>query len=108
MEIWEELHGLGERGILVEVEHVKAHRTKKGKDNMSQFERFVTEGNEKEQCWMKGLWQRQERKLSFHCLVEQWKNCEELRPKPKEKWIFVDQKRGRNIEQSGVRKSIGA
>ena len=22
---------------------------------------------------------------SFHCLVEQWKDCEELRPKPKEK-----------------------
>ena len=26
---WEELHGLAERGILVEVEHVMAHRTKK-------------------------------------------------------------------------------
>ena len=25
---------------------------------------------------------------SFHCLVEQWKNCEELRTKPKEKWVF--------------------
>ena len=32
---------------------------------------------------------------SFHCLVEEWKDCEELRPKPKEKLIFVDpQKRG--------------
>ena len=30
---------------------------------------------------------------SFHCLVEEWKDCEELTPKPKEKWIFVDQKR---------------
>ena len=29
---------------------------------------------------------------SFHCLVKQWKDCEELRPKPKEKWIFVDKK----------------
>ena len=28
---WEELHGLVERHILVEVEHVKAHRTIKGK-----------------------------------------------------------------------------
>ena len=27
---------------------------------------------------------------SFHCLAEQWKDCEELKPKPKEKWIFVD------------------
>ena len=36
--IWEELHGLAERCILVEVEHVKAHRTKKEKKHMSQFE----------------------------------------------------------------------
>ena len=27
--------------------HVKAHRTKKEKANMTQFERFVAEGNEK-------------------------------------------------------------
>ena len=31
----------------MEVEHVKAHRTKKEKEKMTQFERFVTEGNEK-------------------------------------------------------------
>ena len=30
---------------------------------------------------------------SFHCFVEEWKDCEELKAKPKEKWIFVDQKR---------------
>ena len=30
---------------------------------------------------------------SFHCLVAQWKDCEELKPKPKEWWIFVDKKR---------------
>ena len=29
---------------------------------------------------------------SFQCLVEEWKDCEELKPKPKEKWIFVDKK----------------
>ena len=29
---------------------------------------------------------------SFHCLLEEWKDCAELKPKPKEKWIFVDQK----------------
>ena len=33
--------------ILVEVEHVKAHRTKKDKKEMSQFEKFVADGNEK-------------------------------------------------------------
>ena len=31
--------------LLVEVEHVKAHRTRKEKDKMLQFEKFVTEGN---------------------------------------------------------------
>ena len=44
--IAEEFHGLVERGILVVVEHVKAHRTKKEKKNMLQFEKFLTEGNE--------------------------------------------------------------
>ena len=45
--ILEALHSLAEKCILVEVEHVKAHRTKKEQENMSQFEKFVTEGNEK-------------------------------------------------------------
>ena len=31
----------------MEVEHVKAHHTKKEKKEMSHFERFVTDGNEK-------------------------------------------------------------
>ena len=35
------------KGILVEVEHLKAHRTKKEKKDMSHFEKFVTEGIEK-------------------------------------------------------------
>ena len=26
-----------------------------------------------------------QRAASFHCLVEEWKDCEELKPKPKEK-----------------------
>ena len=47
IKVWEELHELVKRGILVEVEHVKAHRTKKEKEKMTQFEMFVTEGNEK-------------------------------------------------------------
>ena len=34
-------------GILVELKHLKAHRTKKEKENMTQFEMFVTGGNEK-------------------------------------------------------------
>ena len=47
IKIWEELHLLVSKEIMVEVEHVKAHRTKKNKTKMSQFEKFVTEGNEK-------------------------------------------------------------
>ena len=47
IKIWEELHELLKRGILVEMEHVRAHRTKKEKGKMTQFERFATEGNEK-------------------------------------------------------------
>ena len=61
-----------------------------------------------EQCWMIDLWQKpraetvqQEREevyaalqyaASFHCLVEEWTDSEELRPKPKEKWVFVEKK----------------
>ena len=47
IEIWEELHNIAAGDTLVEVEHVKAHRTKKEKKEMSHFEKFVTEGNEK-------------------------------------------------------------
>ena len=32
---------------------------------------------------------------SFHCLVEESENCEEVKPKPKEKRIFVDKRRER-------------
>ena len=50
-ELWitsrEELHELLKRGILVEVEHVKAHRTEKEKEKMKKIERFVSEGNDK-------------------------------------------------------------
>ena len=30
---------------------------------------------------------------SFHCLVEEWKDCDELKPKPKVRWKFVDKRR---------------
>ena len=89
----------------MEVEHVKAHRTKKEIEKMTQFERFVTKGNEKavelakagammDEGFMaeaKAETGKQEREdvyvalqyaASFHCLVEEWKDCEELEPKP--------------------------
>ena len=96
-----------------------AHRTKKAKKHMSQFEKFVTEGNEKadelakagamldegHMAEAKAETAQQEREdvyaalqyaASFHCVVEQWKDCEDLRPKPKEKWVFVEKKSENN------------
>ena len=29
---------------------------------------------------------------SFHCLVEEWKDCEEIKPNPKEKCVIVNKK----------------
>ena len=47
--IFGEVHRFHQEGILVEVEHVKAHRTKKEMQLMSLFEKFITVGNEKRQ-----------------------------------------------------------
>ena len=95
---------------MVEVVHVEAHRTKKEKKEVSHCENFVTEGNEKADELSKagaildGGFMAEARAetlkkerggvcpASFHCLVEEWKECEELKTKPKEKWTFVDQK----------------
>ena len=38
---------------------------------------------------------------SFHCLVEEWKDCEELEPQPKERWASVE-KRKQGIKRNGV------
>ena len=97
----------------MEVEHVKAHRTKKEKKDMSHFEKFVTEGNEKADELAKAgailderfmaearaetMQQEREEVYAafavcsqlFHCLMEEWKDCEEPKPKLKEKWIFA-------------------
>ena len=86
------------------------------KIGVSHFEKFVTGCNEKAdelakagEMLYEGLMaearaktekQERERKMyaalqcaaSFHCLVEEWKDCEELKTKPKEEWIFVDKK----------------
>ena len=102
IKIWEELHSLAARDITVEV----AHRTKKEQKELSHFERFVTEGNEKTDDLAKAgatldegfmaeartETMQQEREevhaalqcaASFYCLVEEWKDCEELNPRPK-------------------------
>ena len=99
---------LAARDIVVEVQHVKAHRTKNDKKDMSHFEKFATEGKEKadelakagamldegfmSEARAKTVQQEREEayaalpfSASFHCLVDERKDCEELKPKPKEK-----------------------
>ena len=108
IKIWEELHHLVSREIVVEVEHVKTHRTKKDEEEMPQFEKFVADGSEKADVLAKAgamldegfiaeartktvhqLREAVHAALQFaaniRCLVEEWKDCEELKPKPKEK-----------------------
>ena len=100
---------------MVEVEHVKAHRTKKEMQQVSVSERFTAKGNEKVdelaqegsltdgglmaqvrastvQQGRKEVFAAMQNAASFHCLVEERKDGEELEPTPKEKWTFVDQK----------------
>ena len=104
IKLWEELHLLVSEEMLVEVEDVKAHKERK---DMSRFERFVTDGNEKADELAKagampdeGFMAETRAKAapqgreevcaalqyaaSFHCLVKEWKDCEELKSKPKE------------------------
>ena len=107
IKIWKELHRLAARDVAVEVDHVEAHRTKKEKREMSRLEEFVAEGNEKADGLAKEgamldegfmtearaetmkqgreeVYVASQCAASFHCLVEEWKDCEELKPKPKE------------------------
>ena len=93
----------------------KEHRTKKEMQRLSLFEKFIAEGNEKadgpanEGTMLDGGFMSQVRAItvqrerevvyaalqhaaSFHCLVEEWEDCGELRSKPKEKLFFVTKK----------------
>ena len=119
------------RDIAVEVEHVETHRTKKVKKEMSDLEKFITEGNEKADELAKAGARldegfkaearaetiQQEREevcaallyaASFHYLVEEWKDGVELKPKPKKCGSLWTRKvRRRNIERNGVLKPTG-
>ena len=62
---WEVLHLSTSNELLVEVERAKAHRTEKDKKDMSHFEKFVADDNDKadvwqrqERCWTKDSWHR--------------------------------------------------
>ena len=46
MLIWEEVHRIRQEVLLLEVEHVKAHRSKNEVQEVTLFEHFVTDGNE--------------------------------------------------------------
>ena len=67
---------------------------------MSHFEKFIAEANEKvdEQAKEGAVWEGVYAALqyadSFHCLVEEWKDCEELKPQSK--------RRQRSIRRNGV------
>ena len=101
IEIWEGLHLPVSKEISVQVEHVEAHRTKEDQKEMSHFEKIVTEGNEKadelakvgamlDEGFMTEIRAKtvqQDREevyttlqyaASFHCLVEEGKDSEEL------------------------------
>ena len=93
----------------MEVEHVRARRTKKKKQDMTLLGKMVTEGNERsdelakdgamldggEMPQIRASTVQQKKRggfravRSFHCLVEEWYDCEELKPKPKDKWTYL-------------------
>ena len=106
----------------------KTHRSEKDKQHMSLFEKFVTEGNanadevakdgamldggEVAQIRASTVQQRREEvcavlqyAASFHCLVYEWHDCEELEVEAARKVITVGQKKEklRDIARNGVR-----
>ena len=112
IQVWEELHLLTPKEMLVEVEHVKAHRTKKYKKEMSHFEKFVTEKADElakgammdegfvAEARAKTMQQEREEvyaamqcAASFHCLVEDGKTVQKSSHSQKKSGPFVDKKR---------------
>ena len=116
IKVWEELHRLAARDVVVEVEHVKAHAHEEKKRKMcralkrSSLKATKTDELEKEGPMLdegfmaeaRAKTVQQERgevyaalqfAASFHCFLEEWKDCEELKPEPREKGNFVDKKR---------------
>ena len=53
-QIWEEMQLVSLKEILVEVEHVKGAQLREGQNEMTHFEKFVTDGNEKADELAKG------------------------------------------------------
>ena len=95
------------RKFLVEVHHVEAHHAEQDKKEMSHFEKFVTDGNEKADelakagAMLDGGFMAQTRSKTFQQEREGvyealqyaawWRDGKTV--KTKEKWTFVDKKR---------------
>ena len=115
----------GRKDILVEVGHVTAHRTKKEKKDMSHFEKFVTEGNEKavqlakegallDELFMaeaRAETMQQEREevsaalqyaASFHCSVEEWKTVKNSSRSRKKSGFFCGSEEGGDEASDGM------
>ena len=61
LSILEQVHKFRHKEMLIEFEHVKAHRTEKEKQQMLLFEKLITEAmkkrmskQKKKPCWMRG------------------------------------------------------
>ena len=111
----EEVRSVHQEGMLLEVEHVKAHRSKKEKKDMALFGSLVTEGSERADVLATGgcnAGGRNGTDQGQHSSAEKEgglrdvavrsqlslfrggkSDCEEVRPMPKEEWISVDQKK---------------
>ena len=102
--ISEESHRVHQEGVLVEVERVNSPRSKKEMQPMSLLEKANERAKEGtrldggEMAQVRAITIQEESTevsaalpyaASFHCLVEEWKDCEELQPKPKRKTCFL-------------------
>ena len=102
--------------MLLDVEHVKAHRSKKEKHNMTLFEQFVAKGNERVDELAKGgaLWdggemtqitastvqQEEEKRFPRACsklpaFIVGWRSCTTVKSfkTAKEKWCSLTTRR---------------
>ena len=72
--IWEEVRRIHQEGTFREVGHVKAHRSKKEKQELTLFERMDTEGHEGADVVTKNGWastvQQKERMFTRHCSTQ--------------------------------------
>ena len=103
--IWEELHSVHEEDILVEVRARQSASLQKGEKKQLQgsdkAEEFSKRRSDVEwkRCGAGASYYGSAREevyaalqyaASLHCLVEEWRGCEELEPNPKERWTFVN------------------